>query len=69
MIYHPWQIYIYLFILFILSLLLTFIEQLLSTIKNSNKMLTDVSNLVRKPIYHKKFYKNKKVKNIKTKIF
>lgn len=32
-------------------------------------MLTDVNSLVRKPIYHKKFYKNKKVKNIKTKIF
>ena len=26
-------------------------------------MLTDANNLVRKPIYHKKFYKNKKVKN------
>ena len=32
-------------------------------------MVTDVNSLVRKPIYHKKFYKNKKVKNIKTKIF
>ena len=29
-------------------------EQILLTIKNSNKMLIDVNNLVNKPIEHKK---------------
>ena len=35
----------------------TITEQILFTIKNSNKMLTDVNNLVKKPIEHKKFSK------------
>ena len=40
-------------------------EQILFTIKNSNKMLIDVNTLVKKPIEHRKFY----IKNIKDKIF
>ena len=31
-------------------------EQILFTIKNSNKMLIDVKTLVKKPIEHKTFY-------------
>ena len=34
-------------------------EQILLTIKNSNKMLIDVNNLVNKPIEHKKKKENK----------
>ena len=48
--------YVYLFILFILSLMLTITEQILFTIKNSNKMLIDVNTLVKKPIEHKTCY-------------
>ena len=40
------------FYLFILSLMLTITEQILFTIKNSNKMLIDVNTLVKKPIEH-----------------
>ena len=40
-------------------------EQILFTIKNSNKMLIDVNTLVKKPIGHRRFY----IKNIKDKIF
>ena len=31
-------------------------EQILFTIKNTNKMLIDVKTLVKKPIEHKAFY-------------
>ena len=44
--------------------MLTITEQILFTIKNSNKMLIDVNILVKKPIEHKKY-----IKNIKDKIF
>ena len=44
------------FILFILPLMLTITEQILFTTKNNNKVLTDVSTLVKKPIEHKTFY-------------
>ena len=37
--------------------MLTITEQILFTIKNSNKMLIDVYTLVKKPIEHKIFYK------------
>ena len=37
-------------------------EQILFTIKNSNKMLIDVNTQVKKPIEHKTFYKKKKKK-------
>ena len=43
--------------LFILSLMLTITEQILFTIKNSNKMLIDVNTLVKKPIEHNTFFK------------
>ena len=33
--------------------MLTVTEQILFTMKNSNKMLTDVNTLVKKPIEHK----------------
>ena len=36
--------------------MLTIAEQILFTIKNSNKMLVDVNTLVKKPIQHKTFY-------------
>ena len=36
--------------------MLTIIDQILLTIKNSNKMLSDVNTLVKKPIEHKTFY-------------
>ena len=36
--------------------MLTITEQILFTIKNSNKMLIDVNTLVKKPIEHKTFY-------------
>ena len=36
--------------------LLTITEKILFTIKNNNKMLIDVSTLVRKPIEHKAHY-------------
>ena len=42
-------------------------EQILFTIKNSNKMLIDVNTQVKKPIEHKTFYKKKK-SNSPTKI-
>ena len=51
--------FIYLFILFILSLMLTITEQILFTIKNSSKMLIDVNTLV------KSKQTNKKLLNIK----
>ena len=48
--------FIYLFIyLFILSLTSTNTEQILFTIKNSNKMLIDINTLVKNPIEHKTF--------------
>ena len=55
--------FIYLFILFILSLTLTITEQILLTIKNSSKILFDVNTLVKKPSEHKTLY----IKNIKDK--
>ena len=45
--------------------MVTITEQILFTIKNSNKMPIDVNTLVNKPIEHKKFY----IKNIRDKIF
>ena len=45
--------------------MLTITEQILFTIKNSNKILIDINTLVKKPIEHKKIY----IKNIKDKIF
>ena len=45
--------------------MLTITEQILLTIKNSNKILIDVNTLVKKPIEHKKFY----IRNIKDKRF
>ena len=42
--------------LFILSLMLTIIEQILFIIKNSNKVLIDVNTLVKKPIEHETLY-------------
>ena len=42
--------------------MLTITEQILFTIKNSNKILIDINTLVKKPIEHKKNY-------IKDKIF
>ena len=51
------------FILFIISLMLTITEQILFTIKNSNKMLIDANTLVKKPNEHKTFYqKRNKIK-------
>ena len=47
--------------LFILSLVWTITEQILFTIKNSNKMLIDVNTLVKKPIEHKTFYVYKRI--------
>ena len=35
--------------------MLTITEQILFTTKNNNKVLTDVSTLVKKPIEHKTF--------------
>ena len=52
----------YLLYLFTLSLMLTITEQILFTIKNSNKMLIDVNTLVKKPIEHNTFYKKKEIK-------
>ena len=40
----------------IVSLMLTVTEQILFTIKNSKKMLTDVNTLGKKPIEHKTCY-------------
>ena len=48
--------------------MLTITEQILFTIKNSNKMLTDVNTLVEKPIEHNTFYKKKIKQNNPTKI-
>ena len=45
-----------LFILFILSLKLAITEQILLTMKNSNKVLIDVNTLVKKPSEHETFY-------------
>ena len=42
--------FIYSFVYFILSSMLTITEQILFIIKNSNKMLTDVNTLVKKAI-------------------
>ena len=42
------------FYLFIYSLMLAITEQILFTRKNSNKMLIEVNNLVKKPIEHKR---------------
>ena len=42
--------------LFSVSLMLTITEQILFTIKNSNKMLIDVNTLVKTAIEHKTFY-------------
>ena len=51
------------FILFIISLMLTITEQILFTIKNSNKMLIDSNTLVKKPNKHETFYqKRNKIK-------
>ena len=36
--------------------MLAITEQILFSIKSSNKMLIDVNNLVKKPIEHKTFY-------------
>ena len=36
--------------------MLTITEQVLLTIKNRNKMLIDVTTLVKKPIEHKTYY-------------
>ena len=44
---------LFIYYLFILSLMLTITEQILLTIKNSNKMLTDVKTLVENPIKQK----------------
>ena len=44
---------LFIYYLFILSLMLTVTEQILLTIKNSNKMLTDVKTLVENPIKQK----------------
>ena len=51
--------FIYLFILSILSLMLTITKQILFTIKNSSKMLIDVNTLVKS-----KQTKKKKLLNI-----
>ena len=56
-------LFIYLFILFILSLTLAITEQILLTIKNSGKILFGVNTLVKKPSEHKTLY----IKNIKDK--
>ena len=56
------NLFIYLF-LFIPSLMLTITEQILFTMKNSNKMLIDVNTLAGKPIEHERFY----IQNIKDK--
>ena len=37
--------------------MLTITEQILLTMKDSNKILIDVNTLVKKPIKHKTFYK------------
>ena len=37
--------------------MLTITEQILFTVKNSNKMLIEVNTLVKKPIEYKTFYK------------
>ena len=43
--------------------MLTITEQILFTIKNSNKMLIDANTLVKKPNKHKTFYqKRNKIK-------
>ena len=47
--------YLFLIILFILSLMLTVTEQILFTIKNSNEILIDVNPLIKKPFEHKIF--------------
>ena len=39
--------------------MLTIPEQILFTIKDSNKMLIDVNTLVKNPIEHKTFYKKR----------
>ena len=43
--------------------MLTITEQILFTMKNSNKMLIDVNTLAGKPIEHERFY----IQNIKDK--
>ena len=48
-----------------MSLMLAITEQILFTIKNSNKMLIDIDTLVQKPIEHKRVY----IKNREDKIF
>ena len=45
--------------------MLAITEQILFTIKNSNKMLIDIDTLVQKPIEHKRVY----IKNRGDKIF
>lgn len=45
-----WKFFIY------LSFLLTITEQILLTLKNSNKMLMDINTLVKKPISLKRTY-------------
>ena len=40
--------------------MLTITEQILLTVKNSNKMLIDINTLLKKPIEHKIFYIYKK---------
>ena len=53
----PLQTRVYLFIyLFIISLMLIITEQMLFTIKISNKMLIDVNTVVKNPIEYKTFY-------------
>ena len=57
------KFWIYFFYFIFLSLMLTITEQILFTIKNSNKILIDINTLVKKPI--EQIY----IKNIKDKIF
>ena len=60
-----WFIYLFIYLFIYCWQLQTITEQILFTMKNSNKMLIDVNTLIKKPVEHKTFYK----RNMKMKYF